>query len=81
MSRAASEPPSSEITSESLYRRRREFLKNGLLAAGTALTVGSGLLWLVGAAPPPDASEAPVAEQNGQQPIVLPPPSPEPFAP
>ena len=50
-----SEPPSSEITPESLYLGRREFLKNGALAAGTAVAVGSGLLWLVGQAPPPDA--------------------------
>ena len=32
----APEPPSSEITPESLYRGRREFIKNGLLVAGTA---------------------------------------------
>ena len=59
MSKLGSEPPSSEITPESLYLGRREFLKNGALAAGTALAVGSGLLWLVGAAPPPDAPEEP----------------------
>jgi sulfoxide reductase catalytic subunit YedY len=51
------EPPSSEITSERLYRARREFIKNGALAAGTAAAVGSGLLWLVGAGPPPDAPD------------------------
>jgi len=55
MSTRASEPPSSEITSESAYLGRREFLKNGALMAGTAVAVGSGLLWLVGAGPPPDA--------------------------
>ena len=43
------EPRSSEITSESLYLNRREFLKNGALAAGTAFAVGGGLLWLIGA--------------------------------
>ena len=58
-SRPASEPPSSEITPESLYLRRREFIKNGVLAAGTAAVVGSGLLWLVGNGPPPDAPEEP----------------------
>ena len=63
MSTSASQPPSHEITPESLFLRRREFLKNGALAAGTAFAVGSGLLWLVGAAPPPDVpEEAPLAE-------------------
>ena len=57
MKKLAPEPPSSEITPESLYLRRREFLKNGVLAAGTAAVVGSGLLWLLGAAPPPDAPD------------------------
>jgi sulfoxide reductase catalytic subunit YedY len=42
------EPPSSEITSESLYLRRREFLKNTLLFAGTATGVGGGLQVLSG---------------------------------
>src|SRR5438045_1197885 len=54
MNTRASEPPSSEITPESLYLRRREFLKNAALAAGTAAVFGSGLLWLVGKRPPPD---------------------------
>jgi sulfoxide reductase catalytic subunit YedY len=48
------EPKSSEITAESVYLRRREFLKNSALAVGTAAVVGSGLLWLVGQGPPPD---------------------------
>ncbi|MFN8521608.1 MAG: protein-methionine-sulfoxide reductase catalytic subunit MsrP [Chloroflexota bacterium] len=48
------EPPSSEITSERLYRGRRELIKNGLLTAGTALFVGSGLNWLVGQGPAPE---------------------------
>src|SRR5690349_17527219 len=62
----APEPPSSEITPESLYRGRREFIKNGALAAGTALVVGSGLLALVGGAPPPDApAEQPLAPVPG----------------
>jgi methionine sulfoxide reductase catalytic subunit len=52
---AAPEPPSSEITPESLYLRRREFLKNAVLTAGTAAVFGSGLVWLVGQRPPPDA--------------------------
>jgi sulfoxide reductase catalytic subunit YedY len=39
--------------------RRREFLKNTALAAGTAAVFGGGLLWLVGKRPPPDAPETP----------------------
>ena len=65
-SRPASEPPSSEITPESLYLRRREFIKNGVLAAGTAAVVGSGLLWLIGNGPPPDPVEEPAPAQAGQ---------------
>ena len=42
------EPRSSEITPESLYRTRREFLKNAVLAAGTATGVGSLLVALSG---------------------------------
>ncbi len=54
-----SEPPSSEITPEPLYRRR-ELLKNGVLTAGTAVVVGSGLLSLVGAAPRDAPEEQPL---------------------
>jgi sulfoxide reductase catalytic subunit YedY len=42
----APEPPSSEITPEPLYVRRREFLKNAGLFAGTAAVVGGGLYLL-----------------------------------
>ncbi|HZO25580.1 MAG TPA: protein-methionine-sulfoxide reductase catalytic subunit MsrP [Chloroflexota bacterium] len=65
MSRPASQPPSSEITPESLYLGRRELIKNGVLAAGTAAIVGSGLLWLIGNGPPPDSIE----EAPAQQPV------------
>ena len=58
MRRLPPEPPSSEITPESLYRGRRDFLKNAALTAGTAALVGSGLTWLVGAGPGPDPVEA-----------------------
>lgn len=51
------EPRSSEITPEPLYARRREFLKNGALLAGTAAAVGGGSLWLVGKRPPADQPE------------------------
>ncbi|HEX8536560.1 MAG TPA: protein-methionine-sulfoxide reductase catalytic subunit MsrP [Cystobacter sp.] len=37
------EPPGSEITSESLYLRRRELIKGAALFAGTAAAVGAGL--------------------------------------
>jgi sulfoxide reductase catalytic subunit YedY len=53
----APEPRASEITPESRYLRRRDFIKNGALIAGTAIAVGAGLNLLVGAAPPPDEPE------------------------
>ncbi len=53
------EPPSSEITPEGLYLRRREFIKNGARIVGTAAAVGTGLTWLVHAAPAPDPVEPP----------------------
>jgi sulfoxide reductase catalytic subunit YedY len=53
----ASEPPSSEITPESLYVGRRELFKNAALAAGTAAVFGGSLQWLVGQGPPPDTPE------------------------
>ncbi len=71
-SRPASQPPSSEITPESLYLGRRELIKNGALAAGTAAVVGSGLLWLIGNGPPPDPVEeqppVPAAQPRAAQP-------------
>jgi methionine sulfoxide reductase catalytic subunit len=53
------EPASSEITPEALYVRRRDFIKNAALAAGTAVAFGGGLVWLVGQRPPPDAPDQP----------------------
>ena len=41
MSRLPPEPPSAEITPPELYARRREFLKNTALFAGTAAAVGA----------------------------------------
>jgi methionine sulfoxide reductase catalytic subunit len=55
----APEPPSSEITPESLYLRRRELIKNAALTLGTAVAFGSGLVLLVGQRPPPDAPVLP----------------------
>lgn len=40
------EPPSSEVTPEALYLRRREFLKNAGLFAGTAAAMAGGLYLL-----------------------------------
>src|SRR5262249_22197492 len=62
MDNPAPEPPSSEITPESLYLRRRELIKNGARIFGTAALVGSGLTYLVHAAPAPDAPETPPLE-------------------
>jgi sulfoxide reductase catalytic subunit YedY len=40
-------PSTSDITPESLYLRRREFLRNALLFTATSASVGTGLLWLM----------------------------------
>jgi methionine sulfoxide reductase catalytic subunit len=70
VSKVAPEPRGREITSEALYLRRREFLKNSALALGTAVVVGAGLTRLVGAAPPPDAPPAPALAQSTIVPAV-----------
>jgi methionine sulfoxide reductase catalytic subunit len=63
VARSVREPPSSEITPERLYLRRREFIKNTALAAGTAVAFGGSLVWLVGQRPPPDPPvEQPLAQ-------------------
>jgi sulfoxide reductase catalytic subunit YedY len=68
------EPPGSEITPESLYLRRREFLKSAALFTGTAAAVGGGLYMLSSRRPGPAApsaapdagpSELPVAVRGG----------------
>jgi sulfoxide reductase catalytic subunit YedY len=46
MSALGTPPPSSEITPEPLYLRRREFIKNALLFTATSSGVGGSLLWL-----------------------------------
>ena len=59
------EPPSNEITPEPLYWRRREFIRNSGLMAGTAIVTGGPLLWLTGKAPPPDVPDvAPLPEAS-----------------
>jgi methionine sulfoxide reductase catalytic subunit len=62
MSRLPQDPPSAEITPEALYQRRRDFLKNTALFAGTAAALGGGLLRLVGGtrATPPEAAPEPL---------------------
>jgi sulfoxide reductase catalytic subunit YedY len=55
------EPPSAEITPESLYVRRREFIKNTALGVATAAGVGAGLLGLLGDSARPRIDEAPPA--------------------
>jgi sulfoxide reductase catalytic subunit YedY len=50
--RKPSEPPSSELTPEALYRSRREFLKNAAGLLGTGALVGAGLVALTGEARP-----------------------------
>ena len=46
MSNIGTPPPASEITPQSLYLRRREFIKNALLFTATSAGVGGSLAWL-----------------------------------
>jgi sulfoxide reductase catalytic subunit YedY len=55
--RLPNEPRASEITPESLYIRRREFVKNVVLFAGTATGVGSTLVALSGGKRPESTSD------------------------
>jgi sulfoxide reductase catalytic subunit YedY len=57
MRKLPEEPPSSEITPEALYLRRREFIKNAALFAAATTAVGGGLLWLTGGGPPETSGE------------------------
>jgi sulfoxide reductase catalytic subunit YedY len=72
MHTVAPEPPSREITPESVYVRRREFLKNGARLLGTAAAVGAGLTWLVRAAPAPDAPDAAPLPTPASPPVAAP---------
>src|SRR5216684_6793822 len=47
MNKFGKPPPASEITSEPLYLRRREFIRNALLFTATSTGVGGSLLWLM----------------------------------
>ena len=48
MDKLGKTPPTSEITPEPLYLRRREFIRNALLFTVTSTGVGGSLLWLMG---------------------------------
>jgi sulfoxide reductase catalytic subunit YedY len=78
MSRLPKEPPSAEITPEALYQRRRDFLKNTALFAGTAAAIGTGLVRLTGRGhikPPQVAEPAPLPIAQAPAPDE-PPPAP-----
>jgi methionine sulfoxide reductase catalytic subunit len=72
MPKPAPEPPSHEITPESVYLRRREFIANGARIAGTAAVVGASLTWLLRAAPAPDPPETPPVEAAVAAPVAAP---------
>lgn len=74
------EPPESEITPEPLYRRRREFMRDAALFAGTTVAVGTGLLMLMEKGPPPDPDEK-VRGRIGATGAASPVPAPPPVAP
>ena len=63
MDKLGKTPPTSEITPEPLYLRRREFIRNALLFTVTSTGVGGSLLWLMGGnrASEPKASPASVS--------------------
>jgi sulfoxide reductase catalytic subunit YedY len=61
------EPPGSDITSESLYLRRREFLKSAALFTGTAAAVGAGLQLL---SHRPTGGDTPLLAAPGEAPKV-----------
>src|SRR5438046_75383 len=66
MPKLPKEPSRSEVTPESLYMRRREFIKNAALFAGTAAAVGGGLTWLTrGGAPQSSRAEPPPEPPHG----------------
>src|SRR5687767_11011455 len=61
------DPPSSELTPESVYLRRREFMKNAAAFAGVTAAFGGGLLLLSrrGSADLDGAPQAAKAEDGG----------------
>jgi sulfoxide reductase catalytic subunit YedY len=69
MPRLPQEPPSSEITPPFLYSRRREFLKNTALYAGTSAALGAGLVRLLGG---PRATSAKASSRLPPSPLPSP---------
>jgi sulfoxide reductase catalytic subunit YedY len=59
MPKRSAEPPATEITSEALYLRRRELIKNAALGTVTATGVGGALLGLLGDARRPRSEAKP----------------------
>jgi sulfoxide reductase catalytic subunit YedY len=75
---------SSQVTPESLYLRRREFIQNAALFAATSSAIGGGLLWLTHGAPldrpdrsraagtPPSNAQTPEsASERGLRPLTI----------
>src|SRR5437899_1002098 len=84
MSKRPKELPSSEVTPEALYLRRREFIKNAVLYTGTSAAIGGGLLWLTRGVPldrprrgktaaraPAPAAPHGVAPADGGRPLTI----------
>ncbi len=63
------EPPGGEITPEALHQRRREFLKNTALFAGTAAAMGAGLVRLIGGGRSAAVAVAPEPLGSGAPPL------------
>src|SRR4051812_10918538 len=62
-------PPPGEVTPESLYLNRREWLKNAGLFTATSAGLGGGLVWLTsGGAPKAVRAAAPAMVQAGAGP-------------
>jgi sulfoxide reductase catalytic subunit YedY len=68
MPKTRKDPPSAEVTPEALYLRRREFIKNAALFAGTTTALGGGLLWLTRGGPPVETPSAAVLPTDAPAP-------------
>ena len=72
MHRPGPDVPSSEITPEALYLRRREFIRNAALFTATSAGVGSGLLWLMqGGRSEPKPPAAEIAADTGRPALTI----------
>src|SRR4051812_11781130 len=63
MANVPSPPPSSEITPEELYRRRREFMKNAALFTATTLGVGGALTLITNGGKRPEGKKGTVSAE------------------